>query len=658
MVWRPFFAGRSAFELCAFERCGSAFRALQRSAVALTLIGVAAPFLCSESRVFAADVFAVDPPATSPSTSATKESADAPTTTTPAAPSAPAAPAENKPESSDAKPEQSSSAPLLSLAYVPAETVGLFALRPQGFFGREELKLLDRLLNVNGNDFRNPIPITKVEQFTMVVVRPEPERPPLENGARLIFDIVLIRSSEPVDWDKKRAAFPYEMREAEHAGKRYYKIPEHPNFCFYPADDRNYVVSDEWNLKRVMEQAPGDASKLAWCDVWPTVATSSCAFAFEPAWAAAQMKEGRQIPGLEQLMKDAKSFSATLDGGSGMRFRLLVDCPDEKIADSKVQGAKAMIGLARLAMKPKSDANPPPDGKKAPRTFNDLTGPLLASAEFSQAGRTAIVTMNSDADIGMAMQVITTAVGQLFGSRVANQSGQFQFSRTTETAPAAVPSGVANTPAMLKRRGISKQNLESVAAALRKYQERTKTLPARASMSTDGKPLLSWRVQILPDLGYDDLYREFHLDEAWDSEHNAKLVAKMPREFGGPLAAGAKPPNGNTLVMAMVGPMTCFPEQGTKTLSEIVDDASTTLLVTETRRNTPWTKPDDLLVDPSGKLSGRLGGVHPGGVVFCTVDGKAHFVRDATLATIVPALFTVAGQDPIDAKHLNEDERQ
>ncbi len=417
------FAGRCVF----FGVGGFAFHAVLSGVLTSVVLAMPATFLGSASRTVAAD-----PPATVPSVPATTESKDA---LVPA--NAPATAADTKPALADAKPEQTSSAPLLSLDYVPADTVGLFTLRPQGFFGREELKLLDRLLNVKGNDFRNPIPITKVEQFTMVVVRPDPERPPLENGIRLIFDIVLIRSSEPVDWDKKRAAFPYEMREAEHAGKRYYKIPDHPNFCFYPADDRNYVVSDEWNLKHVMEQSPGDASKLAWCDVWPTVATSSCVCAFEPAWAAQQMKEGRQIPGLEQLMKDAKSFSATLDGGSGMRFRLLVDCPDEKIADSKVQGAKAMIGLARLAMKPKPDANPPPDGKKPPPTFNELTSQLLASSEFAQAGRTAIVTMRSDTDIAMAMQVITTAVGQLFGSRVANQSGQFQFACATEACAAS-----------------------------------------------------------------------------------------------------------------------------------------------------------------------------------------------------------------------------
>ena len=50
----------------------------------------------------------------------------------------------------------------------------------------------------------------------------------------------------------------------------------------------------------------------------------------------------------------------------------------------------------------------------------------------------------------------------------------------------------------------------------------------------DGKTLLSWRVDILPFIEQDTLYKEFHLDEPWDSEHNKKLLAKMPKVFRAP----------------------------------------------------------------------------------------------------------------------------
>ena len=59
-------------------------------------------------------------------------------------------------------------------------------------------------------------------------------------------------------------------------------------------------------------------------------------------------------------------------------------------------------------------------------------------------------------------------------------------------------------------------------------------MPAHAVYSDDGKPLLSWRVQILPYLEHQDLYNQFHLDEPWDSEHNKQLVEQMPEVFRDP----------------------------------------------------------------------------------------------------------------------------
>ena len=37
---------------------------------------------------------------------------------------------------------------------------------------------------------------------------------------------------------------------------------------------------------------------------------------------------------------------------------------------------------------------------------------------------------------------------------------------------------------------------------------------------------------MLPHLRQHDLYKRFHLDEPWDSEHNKKLLEKMPEIFG------------------------------------------------------------------------------------------------------------------------------
>ena len=68
-------------------------------------------------------------------------------------------------------------------------------------------------------------------------------------------------------------------------------------------------------------------------------------------------------------------------------------------------------------------------------------------------------------------------------------------------------------------------NLKQLLLALHMYHDSKKSFPPNAIYSADGKPLLSWRVAILPFMGEQQLYSQFHLDEPWDSDHNKALCA-------------------------------------------------------------------------------------------------------------------------------------
>ncbi len=83
------------------------------------------------------------------------------------------------------------------------------------------------------------------------------------------------------------------------------------------------------------------------------------------------------------------------------------------------------------------------------------------------------------------------------------------------------------TPAQLKESG---KNLLQVALAFHNYNDTYGTLPTNL-LSKDNKPLLSWRVQILPLIEQGELYHQFKLDEPWDSDSNKKLIAKMPKLY-------------------------------------------------------------------------------------------------------------------------------
>ncbi len=60
------------------------------------------------------------------------------------------------------------------------------------------------------------------------------------------------------------------------------------------------------------------------------------------------------------------------------------------------------------------------------------------------------------------------------------------------------------------------------------YHATNGSLPKPAITGKDGKPLLSWRVAILPFIEQQPLYNKFKLDEPWDSPNNKALIKEMP----------------------------------------------------------------------------------------------------------------------------------
>ncbi len=147
--------------------------------------------------------------------------------------------------------------------------------------------------------------------------------------------------------------------------------------------------------------------------------------------------------------------------------------------------------------------------------------------------------------------------------------------------------------------------LHKILLAIRDYETAHHHFPAAASYDKQGKPLLSWRVHILPYLGEQKLYKQFHLDEPWDSEHNKKLIGRMPEVFrSSDNAELAK--EGKTTFLAPLGEATVFPDKRGVRIGEITDGTSNTIFLVdvETSRAVIWTRPEDWHYDPSDPLRG------------------------------------------------------
>ncbi len=136
--------------------------------------------------------------------------------------------------------------------------------------------------------------------------------------------------------------------------------------------------------------------------------------------------------------------------------------------------------------------------------------------------------------------------------------------------------------------------LKQIAVAMHSYHSALGKFPAPANYNDKGAPLLSWRVHLLPYLDQDDLYKQFKLDEPWDSAHNRPLVAKIPAVYG----LGAT--DGKTPFVVPVGKDTIFPGGVGIKSKEIPNGTSNTVLILEADQDhrVIWTKPDDLPINP------------------------------------------------------------
>jgi hypothetical protein len=190
-------------------------------------------------------------------------------------------------------------------------------------------------------------------------------------------------------------------------------------------------------------------------------------------------------------------------------------------------------------------------------------------------------------------------------------------------------------------------NLKMIALAMHNYHAAYNRFPSAAITDKAGKPLLSWRVALLPFLEEDALYKQFKLDEPWDSAHNKKLLAKMPAVFGLPGTKGM--PENGTFYRVFTGPGTVFPTVGDKpqpglSVVRITDGTSNTFMVVEAGKAVPWTKPDELPYEPRKPLP-SLGGIFKEGFHVAMCDGSVRlFDRKAKEASLRAAITASGGE--------------
>ena len=211
----------------------------------------------------------------------------------------------------------------------------------------------------------------------------------------------------------------------------------------------------------------------------------------------------------------------------------------------------------------------------------------------------------------------------------------------------------------------SRDQLNAIRLALAKNLSNEfvkKAYPAGYS-DQDGKLLLSWRVAILPALGEEALWKQFRLDEPWDSEHNRKLIPTMPAVFK-PVRGESK--EGHTYYRGFAGDEAMFPLKSSVVEKVVVGDrsffpvfcrpfvktpdgTSNTFLMAEAGETVPWTKPDELVYDPKQPLP-KLGGQFDGDFIAMSGDGTTRLMTRTIPEPALRAAITAARGENIQLK--------
>jgi len=191
-------------------------------------------------------------------------------------------------------------------------------------------------------------------------------------------------------------------------------------------------------------------------------------------------------------------------------------------------------------------------------------------------------------------------------------------------------------------------NLHRVGIALGNYHARHLCYPPPYVADAQGRPLVSWRVLLLPYLERKDLYDQWkkHSDEPWNGPHNSKLSKTVLELFHCPSDTG--PPT-ETSYVAVVGHDTIWPGTGKVNDSKITDGLSNTLILVEVANSgINWMEPRDLDfgnrspgINPSSGLG--VSSSHPGFVCVTFADGRSTTLEQTITEEQLQALLTIAG---------------
>lgn len=189
-----------------------------------------------------------------------------------------------------------------------------------------------------------------------------------------------------------------------------------------------------------------------------------------------------------------------------------------------------------------------------------------------------------------------------------------------------------------------KNDMRNLGLALQCYHDNYGSFPPAYIADSNGKPMHSWRVLILPYIERQDIYDQYRFDEPWDGPNNSQLHSERVSYYECPSDSHAT--RTETSYLAITGPQTIWPGATSTKMSDIKDGPDNTILLVEAHNTgIHWMEPRDLDFANLSTLSSTH---HHGRHDFTNAvfaDGHHQALPDTTSAKSLRAALTISGQE-------------
>ncbi|MCA9210710.1 MAG: DUF1559 domain-containing protein [Planctomycetales bacterium] len=486
-----------------------------------------------------------------------------------------------------------------SLEFVPRDAVAVVSARPQVMLGRPALADLRQALeNMADDGPLGAVKANEIAEWRLALLMPLGKSLQVSTMLRLSSPDAAARFARTLGENENTATFG-DVQYYQSSASTYYFQPDEQTFI---------IASDEPTLRRSIAAGREGASTTKWSDRWSQVARRDMAAVFNTSLTrgfglntvARELRMAQSLPpeffmAMSSLWQQPDYVVAELIATDQLLLRIISQTRSAEQAQDVEQATAAVLSLSRSLISY--------GRQQAAQGGAEQNLSLLQTLDIADETLENAVIARNDNQVGVMLTVAPD--------------------RTQRLTSLLLPLGLATQQAAARTHGSN--NLKQLAIALHNYHDTYKAFPSAVQLGPKDTPR-SWRVTILPFLGESRLYDQYRQDEPWNSENNMKVLDQMPDIFRAP---ADKASSTNSSYFTFEGEHTAFgnPRAPRSGFRDIIDGTSNTLMLVESKRPVPWTKPEDIPFSTEGALP-EIGGWHPQGFLTAFCDGSVIFMPD------------------------------